>query len=112
MGGGRISAVNGLIRPSVLIIDEIGNCTFDEENTRLFFDMIDRRSMKDGPNCMIFTSNKVPSEWSKHFVEQVTLLCALDRIFDDATVFMFKGKSYRGCKLQTIALEIETKEEN
>ena len=29
----------------------------------------------------------------------------LDRIFDDATVFMMKGDSYRGKKLETIAIE-------
>ena len=37
------SCLKSLVRPSCLIIDEIGHCEFDKENTRLFFDLIDRR---------------------------------------------------------------------
>lgn len=99
------SAVNGLVKPTCLIIDEIGRCVFNKESTRMFFDMIDRRYNKEGPNIMIFTSNRGPDKWSEYFSEDSSLLCALDRIFDDATVFMMKGDSYRGKKLETIAIE-------
>ena len=102
------SVTNGLVKPSCLIIDEVGRCEFDEANTNLFFDIIDRRSNKDGPNCMIFTSNKNPSTWGKYFVEKDSLLCALDRFFDDSTVFVIKGESYRGRKTETISLEAGT----
>ena len=37
--------------------------------------------------------------------EDDSLLCALDRIFDDATVFNIRGESFRGKKLETIALQ-------
>lgn len=37
--------------------------------------------------------------------EDATLLCALDRIFDDATVFKLRGESFRGKKLETISLQ-------
>ena len=59
----------------------------------MFFDVIDRRYNKDGSNNMIFTSNKGPDKWEEYFSEDSSLLCALDRIFDDALVFMIKGKS-------------------
>ena len=65
--GRESSTINGLVKPSCLIIDEIGRCVFDKEKTRMFFDVI-------------------------------------DRIFDDATVFMIKGNSYRGKNCETIAL--------
>lgn len=42
------SCLNGLVRPSCLIVDELGHCAFDKENTRLFFDLIDRRYNKEG----------------------------------------------------------------
>lgn len=100
--------VNGLIKPSCLIIDEIGRCTFDTENTRIFFDIVDRRINKDGPNCMIFTSNKSPGTWEHYFDESDSLLCALDRIFDDALVFMMKGESYRGRKMKMFAIETQS----
>lgn len=99
------STINGLVKPSCLIIDEIGRCVFNRESTRMFFDMVDRRYNKEGPNTMIFTSNRSPDKWGEYFSEDSSLLCALDRIFDDATVFMMKGDSYRGRKLETIALE-------
>lgn len=102
--GRESSAINGLVKPSCLIIDEVGRCVFDKENTRMFFDIIDRRYNKEGPNTMIFTSNKSPDKWGEFFNEDSSLLCALDRIFDDATVFMIKGNSYRGRKCETIAL--------
>ena len=45
---GRENRVIGsLVKPSCLIIDEVGYCNFDVENTRLFFDMIDRRYNKE-----------------------------------------------------------------
>ena len=37
--------------------------------------------------------------------DEYALLCALDRIFDDATVFTIKGESFRGKKLETVALQ-------
>lgn len=56
---------------------------------------------------MIFTSNKSPNTWGEFFNEDSSLLCALDRSFDMATVFMIKGNSYRGKQCETIALSAE-----
>ena len=102
--GWEASTINGMVKPSCLIIDEVGRCVFDVEATRMFFDIIDRRYNKEGANLMIFTSNKGPDKWSEFFSEDSSLLCALDRIFDAATVYMIKGNSYRGHKRETIAL--------
>ena len=70
----------------------------------MFFDVIDRRYNKDVPNTLILTSNKSPDKWGEFFSEDSSLLCALDRIFDMATVFMIKGNTYRGRKCETVAL--------
>lgn len=102
--GKEASCLNGLVRPACLIIDEVGHCEFDKGNTRLFFDMIDRRYNRQGCNNIIFTSNKLPAQWKQNFNEDDDLLCALDRIFDDATVFNIRGDSYRGKRLENIAL--------
>lgn len=74
------SMIDFLVKPSCLIIDEIGRCVFDKENTRLFFDLIDRRYSREGANCMIFTSNMQPDTWSDFFTEDSSLLCALDSL--------------------------------
>lgn len=97
--------MNSLVRPSCLIIDEVGHCQFDKENTQLFFDLVDRRYNKEGNFNMVFTSNKMPSEWNTNFSESDSLLCALDRIFDQAIVFTLRGSSFRGQKREIIDLE-------
>ena len=99
------NVLNYLVRPACLIIDEVGHCSFDKENTRLFFDLIDRRYSKEGNTNMVFTSNKNPSEWRSDFSEDDALLCSLDRIFDSATVFTIKGSSFRGSGCETIAVQ-------
>ena len=99
------SCLKRLVRPSCLIIDEIGHCEFDKENTRLFFDLIDRRYNKEGNFNMVFTSNKNQALWREDFNEDSTLLCALDRIFDEATVFKLRGESFRGKKLDTVSVQ-------
>lgn len=43
------SAINSLVKPTCLIIDEIGRCVFNKESTRMFFDVIDRRYNKESP---------------------------------------------------------------
>ncbi|MCI6258729.1 MAG: ATP-binding protein, partial [Spirochaetia bacterium] len=62
--------ISSLVKPSCLIIDEVGYCNFDTENTRLFFDMIDRRYNKEGNFNIIFTSNKQPKFWKQCFAEE------------------------------------------
>lgn len=99
------STINGLVKPSCLIIDEIGRCVFDQECTRLFFDMVDRRYEKEAPNCMIMTSNKQPEQWAEFFKGDDDLSAALDRLFDAAKVISIKGDSYRGRDLEIIAVE-------
>ena len=103
--GKEASAIASLVRPSCLIIDEVGHCEFDKENTRLFFDLIDRRYNKEGNYNIVFTSNKNPSIWRQNFDEDDALLCALDRVFDDAIVINIKGESFRGKKLETLAIQ-------
>lgn len=103
---GRTAAlINFLVRPSCLIIDEVGHCEFDRKNTQLFFDLVDRRYGKQGNYNIVFTGNKNPSEWRSNFAEDEALLCSLDRIFDMATVFNIRGNSFRGQNLETIALQ-------
>lgn len=97
-------AIRSLVKPFCLIIDEVGHCVFDAENTRLFFDLVDRRYNKEGSFNMVFTSNTMPGTWKDKFNEDNSLLCALDRIFDDAIVCKIGGQSHRGKNLETVAL--------
>lgn len=88
-----------------LIVDEVGRCVYDRPCTDLFFDVVDRRYEKEGPNAMVLTSNIAPSGWDEFFTGDDTLLCALDRLFDKASVFVMRGPSYRGRGLDTYSVE-------
>ena len=103
--GSTSRVVAALVKPSCLIVDEVGRCTFDKACTDLFFDVVDRRYEKEGPNAMVLTSNVAPSAWDEFFTGDDTLLCALDRLFDKASVFVMRGPSYRGRELDTYSVE-------
>lgn len=103
--GSPSRTVASLVKPSCLIVDEVGRCTFDRACTDLLFDVIDRRYEKDCPNTMILTSNTPVNNWDEFFTGDDTLLCALDRVFDRATVFIMKGASFRGAELETLTVE-------
>ena len=103
--GREARVISSLVKPSCLIIDEMGRCQFDVYSTNMFFDLIDRRYQKEGPSTMIFTSNYGADQWKSYFSEDSALLCSLDRAFDDAIVFQMKGQSYRGRKLERYAIE-------
>lgn len=49
---------------------------------------------------------QTPNKWRDFFREEDSLLCALDRTFDAATVYLMKGESYRGRNLKTYSIEI------
>lgn len=103
--GSTSRAVASLVKPSCLIVDEVGRCTFDRACTDLFFDVVDRRYEKDCANTMILTSNTPTNNWDEFFTGDETLLCTLDRLFDRASVFVMKGASFRGAELEIFSVE-------
>lgn len=103
--GSTSRAVTALARPSRLIADEVGRRAFDKACTDLFFDVVDRRYEKEGPNAMVLASNVAPSGWDEFLAGDDTLLCALDRLFDKASVFVMRGPSFRGRELDTYSVE-------
>ena len=89
----RVAAT--LARPSRLAIDGVGRRALDKTCTDLFFDVVDRRYEKESPNAMVPGSSVAPSGWDEFLAGDDTLPCALDRLFDKASVFMMRGPSYR-----------------
>ena len=92
-------------RPSCLIIDEVGRCVFDKERADLISGAVDRRYEKEAPNTLIPASNVAPSGWDEFLAGDDTLLCALDRVFDKASVLVMRGPSFRGRGLDTFSVE-------
>ena len=97
--------IGTLARPSCLIIDEVGRCVFDKGRADLISDAVDRRYEKEAPNTLIPASNVAPSGWDEFLAGDDTLLCALDRVFDKASVLVMRGPSFRGRGLDTFSVE-------
>lgn len=103
--GDAARALGTLVRPSCLIVDEVGRCVLDRARTDPFFDVVDRRYEKEGPNTLILTSSAPVNNWDGLFTGDDALLCALDRIFDRASAFVMRGPSFRGAECVTLSVE-------
>ena len=81
-----------ILSSQLWILDDWGVVSLSREVSEEVFDLLDRRSHS---TAMILTSNRDISEWPEVFVDPVLASAAIDRIFDRASVTIFKGKSYR-----------------
>ena len=97
----QLAADNSYSVEAVAVVNEVFEyiCTFD---------MVDRWYNKEDTFNLVFTSNKTPSQWKENFKVADALLCSLDRIFDDALVFNIRSESFRGKRLEHIALQAGT----
>jgi len=86
--------MKNLVRPSLLIIDEVGYLTLDPTQASLLFQVIAERYEKH--QAIILTSNKAFAEWAAVFAgDAVMASAALDRLLHRATVLNIRGESYR-----------------
>lgn len=76
----------------LLIIDEIGYLPIDEDDAKLFFQLIDMRYEK---KSTIFTTNANFKSWGEIFQDPKLANAILDRILHHATVVHIVGESYR-----------------
>ena len=86
-------AFNRYIKPSVLILDELGYLPIDKIGADLLFQIISQRYER---NSLIITSNRVFKKWPEIFNNDSTLTSALlDRLLHHAETVLIEGKSYR-----------------
>ena len=76
----------------LLIIDELGYLPIEPEDSKLFFQLIDRRYEK---RSTIITTNINFSSWDKVFRDPVIANAILDRVLHHSHVVNITGKSYR-----------------
>lgn len=76
----------------LLIIDELGYLPISKEDSKLFFQLIDKRYEK---YSTIITTNINFSQWDEVFGDVVIANAILDRILHHAHIVTIKGKSYR-----------------
>lgn len=76
----------------LLIIDEQGYLPITRDDSKLFFQLIDRRYER---NSTIVTTNINFSQWDDIFGDPLIAGAIVDRLLHHATVVTIKGKSYR-----------------
>ncbi|MFN8177676.1 MAG: IS21-like element helper ATPase IstB [bacterium] len=85
-------ALQQLVYPRLLILDEMGYLPLSREEASLFFRLLARRYER---GSMIVTSNKSFLDWGEIFHDQVLATAILDRLLHHATTLNIKGESYR-----------------
>jgi DNA replication protein DnaC len=92
---GRLTReMNNLVRPRLLIIDEVGYLALAPAQASLLFQVIAQRYERQQP--IILTSNKAFGEWSEVFASDAVMAsAALDRLLHRSTVINIRGDSYR-----------------
>lgn len=86
--------IKNLVRPSLLVIDEVGYLTLDSAQASLLFQVICCRYEKQ--QAIILTSNKAFSDWAHVFAnDNIMAAAALDRLLHRSTVINIRGDSYR-----------------
>ena len=77
------------LRPSVLILDEIGFLPLEAGQASLLFEVISRRYER---GSIILTCNKSYAEWAEIFSgDEVIATAMLDRLLHHATTITIKG---------------------
>jgi len=91
---GRLKADLGkFLRPTVLILDELGYLPIDKTGADLLFQIISQRYER---GSTIITTNRVYKKWPEIFNNDSTLTSAvLDRLLHHAETIVIEGRSFR-----------------
>lgn len=91
---GRFKAdLKKYLKPSILLIDELGYLPVDKKGADLLFQVISQRYER---GSIILTTNKQFKKWPEIFSNDATLTSAvLDRLLHHAETAFIEGKSYR-----------------
>ncbi|MER5757590.1 IS21-like element helper ATPase IstB [Streptomyces sp. NPDC002088] len=90
--GRLISKLTSYLRPSVLVVDEVGYQPLERAEANLVFQVISKRYEK---GSIILTSNKTFGEWGQVFGDEVLATAILDRLLHHCEVVPINGNSYR-----------------
>jgi len=85
--------LKSVIRPSILIIDELGYFNMTKEESNHFFQIISKRYER---GSTIITSNLVFSKWKQVFGgDKIVTTAILDRVLHHSHIINIQGDSYR-----------------
>lgn len=82
-----------LLRPRLLILDEIGYTPLERPEATFLFEVVAKRY--DRAKSMIVTSNKTWGAWGEILPDQVMTAAILDRLLHRSVTVNIQGESYR-----------------
>lgn len=91
-GEPRAARMRVLLRPKLLVIDEVGYLPLDRQAANWFFELVSRRYEK---GSIVLTSNKSYGDWATLFPEVAIASAILDRLLHHSTTINIRGDSYR-----------------
>ncbi len=80
------------LKPSVLVIDEVGYLPLSRAEANMVFQLVSRRYER---GSILITSNKSFGEWGQVFGDDVLASAILDRLLHHCDVVSINGPSYR-----------------
>lgn len=80
------------LKPTVLVVDEVGYLRLDRTEANYLFQLVSRRYER---GSLILTSNKTFPEWAEVLGDEVLAAAILDRLLHHAEVLTINGPSYR-----------------
>lgn len=82
-----------LLRPRLLILDEIGYTPLERDEATFLFEVVAKRYDREKP--IIVTSNKSWGAWGEILPDQVMTAAILDRLLHRSVTLNIQGESYR-----------------
>jgi DNA replication protein DnaC len=89
---GLLRRLRALMRPQVLVVDELGYLSYDNRHADLLFEIVSRR-YEHKP--IIVTTNKAFAEWAEVFSSAASVTTIVDRLVHRCEVVPIKAESYR-----------------
>lgn len=79
--------------PSLLICDELGYLSLDQQNSNLLYQVISNRHAQK--RSTIITTNTAFSEWGNILYNTTIATAIADRLVENSEVFLLGGESFR-----------------
>jgi len=80
------------VRPSLLLVDEVGYLSYSPQHADLLFDVVNRRNQD---RSTVVTTNKPFSEWNEVFPNSSSVVALVDRLVHRSEIVEIDGESYR-----------------
>jgi len=81
------------VSPRLLVIDEIGYLSYDNQHADLLYEVVSRRYEQEA--SIVLTTNRPFKEWNQVFEGAAFLATLIDRLYHRVEVVEIDGESYR-----------------